>query len=270
MVGYHKKYGEDMSLSVAIITLNEEKNLERTLESVKEFADEIVIVDSGSSDRTEEIAKKYNAKFYFQKWLGYGAQRNKAIELSTSEWVLNIDADEEISKNLADKIKKIKAGINEYDVYKINFMSVCFNKKIKYGGWSNTYRIRLFKKNAGKFNTNNVHEEFITNLKIGKINNYIFHHSYSDLEDYFSKFNKYTTLGAIEYYKKNKKANLLSIILNPVYKFLRMYIFRFGFLDGLEGFLLAITSSLYTMVKYYKLREIYKNNAYIKEVKNGD
>lgn len=258
-----------MTLSVAIITLNEEKNLGRTLNSVKDFADEIIIVDSGSTDKTEEIAKKYNAKFYHQKWLGYGPQRNKAIDLSTSEWILNIDADEEISKDLAKVIKEIKKNNNDYDIYKINFMSVCFNKKIKYGGWSNSYRIRLFKKSAGKFNLNDVHEEFITNNKIGKIKEFILHHSYSDLEDYFQKFNKYTTLGAIEYYKKNKKASIFSIILNPLYKFLRMYIFRLGFLDGLEGFLLAITSSLYTMVKYYKLREIYKNNTYIEGVENG-
>lgn len=261
-----------MTLTVSIITLNEEKNLARTLESVKKFADEIVIVDSGSTDKTEEIAKNFNAKFYFQKWLGYGPQRNKAIELASSEWVLNIDADEEISEELAKKIADIKDDKNDkIDVFKINFMSVCFGKKIKHGGWSNSYRIRLFKKNSGRFNENNVHEEFITNSHIGKINEYILHHSYSDLEDYFTKFNKYTTLGAIEYYKKNKKASLVSVVLNPIYKFIRMYFFRLGFLDGLEGFILAITSSLYTMVKYYKLKEIYRNNAYIKEgFKNGD
>lgn len=255
-----------MTLTVSIITLNEEKNLARTLNSVKKFTDEIVIVDSGSTDKTEEIAKSFNAKFYFQKWLGYGPQRNKSIDLATSEWVLNIDADEEISEELAKKIMDIKNGkISNIDVFKINFMSVCFGKKIKHGGWSNTYRIRLFKKDSGRFNENNVHEEFITSSQIGKINEYILHHSYSDLEDYFTKFNKYTTLGAIEYYKKNKKASFLSIVLSPIYKFIRMYFFRLGFLDGLEGFVLAITSSLYTMVKYYKLREIYRNNAYIKE-----
>lgn len=256
-----------MTLTVSIITLNEERNLARTLESVKSFADEIVIVDSGSTDKTEEIAKNFNAKFYFQKWLGYGSQRNKAIDLATSEWVLNIDADEEISPDLACEIKKIKENKNsKYEVYKINFMSVCFGKKIKYGGWSNSYRIRLFKKSAGRFNKNNVHEEFICKGEVGKIKQYIYHHSYSDLADYFEKFNKYTTLGAIEYYYKNKKANLFSIVFSPVFKFLRMYVFRLGFLDGLEGFLLATTSSLYTMVKYYKLREIYKNKSYIEEV----
>ena len=150
-------------------------------------------------------------------------------------------------------------------------MSVCFNKKIKHGGWSNTYRIRLFRKNAGSYNENSVHEEFVTSQEIAKIHSYIYHHSYSDLADYFEKFNRYTTLGAIEYYKKRKKASLISIVLSPIYKFLRMYIVRLGFLDGLEGFLLATTSSLYTMVKYYKLREIYKNGSYIEgEEKNGN
>lgn len=254
-----------MTLTVAMITLNEEKNLERTLKSVQDFADEIVIVDSGSTDRTEEIAKKFGAKFVYQEWLGYGLQRNKAIELSTSDWILNIDADEEISPELANKIKGIKEN-SRYKVYKINFMSVCFNKKIKHGGWSNSYRIRLFKKDAGRFNENAVHEEFITKEEVSKLNEYIYHHSYSDLADYLRKFNKYTTLGAVEYHYKNKKAGIISIVLSPLYKFIRMYIFRLGFLDGIEGFVLAILSALYTMVKYYKLREIYKNKSYVRDV----
>ncbi len=254
-----------MTLSVAIITLNEEKNLERTLKSVQDFADEIVIVDSGSTDRTEEIAKKFGAKFVYQKWLGYGPQRNMAIDLSSSDWVLNIDADEEISEELARKIKAIKEN-SRTKVYKINFMSVCFGKKIKHGGWSNSYRIRLFKKDAGRFNENAVHEEFITKEEVSKLNEYIYHHSYSDLADYLRKFNKYTTLGAVEYHYKNKKAGIISIVLSPLYKFIRMYIFRLGFLDGIEGFVLAILSALYTMVKYYKLREIYKNKSYVRDV----
>ena len=256
-----------MTLTVSIITLNEEKNLERTLKSVQDFADEIVIVDSGSTDKTEEIAKKFGAKFVYQEWLGYGVQRNKAIDLATSDWVLNIDADEEISSELAKRIKAIKEN-SRYKVYKINFMSVCFNKKIKHGGWSNSYRIRLFRKDSGRFNENSVHEEFKTTQEIAKLHKYIYHHTYSDLADYFDRFNKYTTLGAIEYYKKGKKASIISIVLSPIYKFLRMYIVRLGFLDGLEGLLLATTSSLYTMVKYYKLREIYKNNSYIEKEGN--
>ncbi len=259
-----------MTLSVAIITLNEEINLGRTLESVKDFADEIVIVDSGSTDKTEEIAKKYKAKFYYQKWLGFGAQRNMAIDYSTSDWVLNIDADEEISPKLKEKIIEIKNNPkSDREIFELNFMSVCFG---------------LFKKNAGRFDNKNVHEEFQPKSKVYRINEYIYHHTYSTVQQYLDKINKYTTLGAIDYYRKNKKSNILQIIFNPIYKFLMMYIFRLGFLDGveyifrlgfldgIEGFLLAMAISFSTMIKYYKLREIYKNKSYIENGvgKNGN
>lgn len=254
-----------MKLSIAMITMNEEKNLERTLKSVQSFADEIVIVDSGSTDRTEEIAKKYGAKFFVESWKGYGLQRNSAIDKACGEWILNIDADEEISPQLQKKIIQIKNSNDDKSVYTINFTSVCFNKKIKYGGWSNSYHIRLFKKGAGRFNENTVHESFETSEKIHTIKEDIYHHSYSSLGDYFTKFNRYTTEGAIEYYKRGKKCNLFQLVVNPIFKFIRMYLIRLGFLDGKEGVLLACTSSLYTMVKYYKLYEIYKNKSYIEK-----
>ena len=254
-----------MKLSVAMIIMNEEKNLDRTLKSVADFADEIVIVDSGSTDRTEEIAKKYGAKFFVESWKGYGGQRNSAIDKACGEWILNIDADEEISPQLQEKIKEIKNSNDEKSVYNINFTSVCFGKKIKHGGWSNSYHIRLFKKSAGRFNDNKVHESFQTQEKIYTLKEDIYHHSYLTLGDYFTKFNRYTTEGALEYYKRGKKCNIFQIVINPIFKFIRMYLIRLGFLDGKEGFLLACTSSLYTMVKYYKLHEIYKNKSYIEK-----
>ena len=122
-----------------------------------------------------------------------------------------------------------------------------FWEKIKHGGWGTSYA---------------VHESFVTQEEIFKIKENIYHHSYLTLEDYFSKFNRYTTEGALEYYKKGKKASIGQVVFNPMYKFIRMYIIRLGFLDGIEGFLLASTSSMYSMVKYFKLREIYKNGSY--------
>lgn len=256
-----------MKLSVAMITFNEEKNLERTLESIKDIADEIIIVDSGSKDRTEVIAQKYEAKFITQSWLGYGKQRNLAINNSNGEWILCIDADEEISLELKEKIKEIinGASTNNEKVYEINRRSVCFGKELKYGGWGTSFAVRLFKRGSGLFNDNTVHESFETDCNIYKIKENIFHHSYLTLEDYFLKFNRYTTEGALEYYKKGKKSSVFQIIFNPFYKFIRMYILRLGFLDGIEGFLIAVTSSLYSMVKYFKLREIYKNESYLKK-----
>lgn len=254
-----------MGLSVAMITFNEERILEKTLESVKNIADEIIVLDSGSTDRTKEIAERYGAKFVYQKWLGYGMQKNKAIELATNEWVLNIDADEEVSPALKERILKIKNGEEEGEVFKIRFTSVCFGKKLKHGGWSNSSHTKLFKKSVGHFNNNMVHEEFETDKKIYLIKEEIYHHSYSTLQDYFVKFNRYTTEGAIEYYKKGKKPSNLQIIFNPIYKFIKMYIIRLGFLDGIEGLMIASTSALYSMVKYFKLREIYKNGVYYED-----
>ncbi|MEH1740142.1 glycosyltransferase family 2 protein [Fusobacterium varium] len=251
-----------MKLSAAIMTFNEERNLERTLKALADICDEIVIVDSGSTDKTKEIAEKYEARFIYQPWLGYGKQRNAAIDNCSGKWILAVDADEELSPELKQKITEIINGNEDKKVYEINRLSVCFGKKIKHGGWGTSYAVRLFLKTAGRFNDNTVHESFVTQEKIFKIKENIYHHSYLTLEDYFSKFNRYTTEGALEYYKKGKKASIGQVVFNPMYKFIRMYIIRLGFLDGIEGFLLASTSSMYSMVKYFKLREIYKNGSY--------
>lgn len=251
-----------MKLSAAIMTFNEERNLERTLKALADICDEIVIVDSGSTDKTKEIAEKYEARFIYQPWLGYGKQRNAAIDNCSGKWILAVDADEELSPELKQKITEIINGNEDKKVYEINRLSVCFGKKIKHGGWGTSYAVRLFLKTAGRFNDNTVHESFVTQEEIFKIKENIYHHSYLTLEDYFSKFNRYTTEGALEYYKKGKKVSIGQVVFNPMYKFIRMYIIRLGFLDGIEGFLLASTSSMYSMVKYFKLREIYKNGSY--------
>ena len=162
-------------------------------------------------------------------------------------------------------IDKVTVKLNEKDdVYEVNFTSVCFGKKIKHGGWSGSYRIRLFKNGIGKYNDNVVHEAFITEGKIAKLQEEIFHYSYEDLADYLSKFNRYTSEGAREYFKRGKKSNIFWLVINPIFKFIRMYVFRLGFLDGIEGLLLAILSSNYTMVKYYKLLEMNRRD------KNGN
>ena len=251
-----KRGGGKVKLSVGIITFNEERIIAKTLESVKEIADEIIIVDSYSTDKTAEIAKNYGARVFFEEWKGFGPQKNSVIEKCNGEWILLIDADEELSSELKEKILKIICKENRANVYRINRSSICFGKRIKYGGWSNQYAVRLWKKGFVKINDNFVHEEYLTKEKIENIKEYINHYSYLNLEDYLNKFNRYTTLGAEEYYKRDRKSNIFDIIVNPFLKFIKMYILRLGFLDGVEGLLLALLSANYTMVKYYKLLEM--------------
>jgi glycosyltransferase involved in cell wall biosynthesis len=249
-----------MKLSVAMITRNEEKILDTTLKSVVSFADEIIIVDSGSIDGTEEIAKKYGAQFFTENWKGYGPQRNSAIEKCSGDWILNIDADEEITPDLQIKIKNIKENELEKKVFLLNFVSICFGKEIKHGGWANFYRIRLFRKNSGKFNDNMVHENFETSESSYKIKEHIRHHTYATLEDYYEKFNRYSTEGAMEYHRRGKKFHWYNIIFNPMLRFANLYFLRLGFLDGIEGYLLAYATAMQNMAKYYKLKKLINNN----------
>ena len=244
-----------MKLSIGLITYNEEKNLARTLDSIIEIANEIIIVDSGSTDKTLEIADRYNASVYSEEWKGYGMQKNSVIEKCGGEWILLIDADEEISRDLRNKIKEIISDKNSKKIYKPNFTAVCFGKRIKHGGWSNHYRIRLFQKGAGKYNDREVHEKFITNEEIGILKEEIYHHTYEDLEDYFNKFNRYTSESANQYKKQNKKKSFVLFYLDSLFKFFKMYILKLGFLDGYEGYLLAKFSSFYVFNKYAKLKE---------------
>ena len=249
-----------MKLSVGIITYNEERILGKTLEAVRELADEIIIVDSNSSDATIEIARSKGATVYTENWKGFGPQKNSVIDKCKGEWILLIDADEVISKELKETIKTIIDGKNKYEVYDINRCSVCFGKELKYGGWSNQYATRLWKKGSVKVSDNLVHEEFQTMSTKGKIKEKIYHHTYLTLSDYITRFDRYTTLGAEEYVKRGKKSSFFNIVINPFFKFIRMYIFRLGFLDGIEGLIIALFSGMYTMTKYFKLREMEKTS----------
>jgi len=244
-----------MKLSVGLIVNNEERILGKTLDAIKDLADEIIIIDSGSTDSTIEIAKSRGAKVFLEEWKGFGPQKNSVIEKCSGEWILLIDADEVVSPELKEKIKEIIEK-NENKVYEINRCSVCFGKELKHGGWSNQYATRLWKKGSVKVSDNLVHEEFLTELPKEKIKEKIYHYTYLTLSDYIARFDRYTTLGAEEYLKRGKKASFFNIVINPFFKFIRMYIFRLGFLDGLEGLIIAIFSGMYTMTKYFKLREL--------------
>ena len=247
-----------MKLSVGIITYNEENRVGKTLDSVREIADEIIVVDSESSDRTVEIAKSKGAEVFVEKWKGYGPQKNSVLEKCSGDWILLIDADEVISAELKEKIRNIVNGNADADVYKIKLRNICFGKEIKHGGWDD-YVIRLWKKGKVTISDREVHEkyEIAENSRTGKINELIIHYTYDNIEQFLEKLNRYTSESAAQYMKEHKKSGIVKIYSKMLFRFIRMYILQLGFLDGYEGYLLAKYSSIYTMTKYTKLREQY-------------
>lgn len=249
-----------MKLSVAFITFNEDRIIEKNLNSIHDLADEIIVVDSFSTDHTVEICEKFSkVKFVQKKFEGFGKQKNYAISLCSGDWILFLDADEIPDQQAQQSIKKIvEANTPPFNVYEIAFNNIFLGKALKYGGWGNTKRERLFKRNFGKYSEDIVHECFITSEKKGKIEGKINHYTYKDIYHHIEKSNKYTSMMAEKMYANGKRSNALKIIFKPIYQFIKSYIIRLGFLDGLVGYYAAATAAFYTFLKYKKLHEISK------------
>jgi hypothetical protein len=220
-----------MKLSVAFITFNEDRIIEKNLNSIHDLADEIIVVDSFSTDRTVEICKKFpKVKFVQRKFEGFGKQKNYAISLCSGDWILFLDADEIPDQKAQQSIKKIvEAETSPFNVYEIAFNNIFLGKALKYGGWGNTKRERLFKRNVGKYSEDIVHECFITSEKKGKIEGKINHYTYKDIYHHIEKSNKYTSMMAEKMYTNGKRSNALKIVFKPIYQFIKSYIIRLGF-----------------------------------------
>jgi len=246
-----------ISLSAVIITKNEEQNIKRCLESVK-FADEIIVIDSNSTDKTREIAESQGAKVFTIPWQGFGVAKQEGVKLATGEWILSIDADEEIPADLAKEIESRISSANGVSGFYLKRKTMFLGRWILHSGWYPGYVLRLFQKKDGNFDNAIVHEKVETKGPVGYLNGDLLHYSYPDLETYFSKFNRYTTLGAEEAFHAGKKAVSFDIIIKPPVSFLKHYIVRQGFRDGLEGFILSVLSAVAVLVKYAKLYTMQK------------
>lgn len=244
-----------MSLSVIIITKNEEHNIRRCLDSVK-WADEIILIDSQSTDKTVEIAMGYGAKIYSPEWRGYGPAKQEGVKKATGEWILSIDADEEVTPELAEEIKKTLDSESNYNGYLINRHTNFLGKWINHCGWYPDYLLRLFRKESGNFNDALIHEKVEINGKTRELKAELLHYSYPNLETYLERFNRYTTLGAEAAFAKGKKARNFDIVFRPFISFIDHFITHQGFQDGLEGFIISVLSSMAVMVKYVKLRHL--------------
>ncbi|GAB4535109.1 MAG: glycosyltransferase family 2 protein [Thermodesulfovibrionia bacterium] len=244
-------------LSVAIITHNEEKNIRDALESV-EWANEIVVVDSFSNDRTVEICREYTDRVFSIEWSGFANQKNMAISLTTMPWVLVLDADERVTEGLRDEIVSILKDKPEKDGYYIARKNFFSGRWIRHGGWWPDYTLRLFRRDKGRFEDREVHEAVKVDGEVGYLKNPLEHHTYKDINDFLKRMELYSSLSAKELYKNKRMANILDIIFRPPATFLRMLILQLGFLDGLYGIILAYLYSLYTYKKYSKLRKLWK------------
>jgi glycosyltransferase involved in cell wall biosynthesis len=242
-----------MKLSVIIITKNEAANIRACLDSVK-FANEWIIVDSGSTDGTQDIARAFGATVIeTADWPGFGPQKNRALDAATGDWILSLDADERIPDDLRDEIlAAIDSGA--HDSWHLPRLSSFCGHFIRHAGWYPDYIVRLFKKGSGRFSEALVHESVnISQGSTGKLKTPIVHYSYPDDDAYLRKLVQYSTLGAQQAFAAGKRSGLGSAILHAFSAFLRSFVFKRGFLDGRAGLMVAISTMESTYHKYFKL-----------------
>jgi glycosyltransferase involved in cell wall biosynthesis len=244
-------------LSVIIITKNEESHIAKCLESVK-WTDEIIVLDSDSTDNTVAICRQFTANVFDVDWQGFGVQKQRALNKVTGDWVLSIDADETVTSELRTEIENAMLS-TKYNGYQIPFLSNFCGKQIRYGGWYPDYHLRLFRRAESEFSNAVVHERVNVKGEIGFLKSPILHDSYTDLAEVLRKMDSYSTLGAKLLYEKSIKSSLSKAILKGLWTFVRAYVLRRGFLDGSHGLMLAIYSSETTFYKYLKLWELQKN-----------
>ncbi len=244
-----------MTLSVVLITLNEQTNLARTLQSVG-WADEIIVVDSGSSDRTVEIARDFGAKVFAEEWKGFSGQKNSAIAKATCDWVLSLDADEEVSPELAGEIRSAtqSSAVAGYEVPRKN---IIFGRWLRWGGNWPDRKLRLFRRGQGRVVDRPVHEAIAVEGAVGRLDSALIHYAYPTLASYIEHMQRYSTLAAEVIVKERKQTWFwFDVWLRPLITFKWRYFFRLGFLDGREGFLFHTYHAVYVSWKYAKAWEL--------------
>ena len=249
-------------LSVVIITFNEERNIERCIRSVQEVADEVIVVDSFSTDQTESICKKYGVRFIRHPFEGHIEQKNFAISQASFQHILSLDADEALSEKLKASILNLKQNWKQ-GAYNMNRLTNYCGKWIKHGGWYPDRKIRLFEKGKGKWGGQNPHDKFLPDnpQQVGFVEGDLLHYSYYSIEGHIMQINKFTEIGAQSAHRAGIHSNILKLIFNPAFKFVRDYFLKLGFLDGYYGYVISRISAHATFLKYAKLRELDKKSS---------
>jgi glycosyltransferase involved in cell wall biosynthesis len=249
-------------ISVVIITFNEEKNIARCLDSLKEVADDIVIVDSFSTDRTEAICKEKGARFVQHKFEGHIEQKNWAITQAKYPYVLSLDADEALDEKLKRSIIEVKKNFS-CDGYTMNRLTNYCGQWIKHCGWYPDTKLRLWDSRKGRWGGVNPHDKYEMDegAKIGHLKGDILHYSYYTLDDHYKQVNYFTDIASKALYKNGRNAGVFKLAFSPVVKFIRDYFVKLGMLDGVNGFRISRISAYATYLKYKKLRQLHAQKA---------
>lgn len=242
-------------ISLVLITKNEAKKIRRCIESCQSLVNDIVVLDSGSTDKTEHIAKSLGARFHTQSWIGFGKQKQKAVSLAVNDWILCLDADEYLSKALQEAIRQINLDTKQTIAYSMNRCNLFLGRWLRHGEGYPDRMIRLFNRKHAYWSDDAVHEKIICNGKISHIDADIMHESADTLTRYISKQNLYTETQALTLPPKTTPAILLHMLVSPFARFMKNYVFRLGFLDGIPGFVHAGIGALSSYLKYLKMYE---------------
>jgi glycosyltransferase involved in cell wall biosynthesis len=244
------------TISAIVITKNEAENIEDCLNSLS-FANEIIVYDSGSDDNTVQLAEQFTKNIFVTDWPGDGPQKNRALSKATSDWVICLDADERVSQELANEIKLNINNTNKSG-FILPFQSFYCGKAIRFGDWRNESHLRLFKRTGSKFTEDEVHCHCKVDGQIGKLKHFVYHYPFRRLDKMLLKLNEYSSKSAQAKFSNNKKSSLFTALTHGIWTFLRGYFIKLGFLDGREGFILAVSNAEGTYYRYLKLMYLQK------------
>lgn len=247
-----------MQISATVITLDEEANLGRCLASLRGVADEVVVLDSGSRDRTEQIAREGGARFFPQPWLGYGPQKNAATDRATHDWILSLDADEALSDELRASLVALKAAGPGADAYEVSRLNWYCGRFLRHSGWYPDRKVRLWRKGAARWSDATIHElvEPAPGARVGRLRGDLLHYTCLTRAQHLRTIERFTTLSAEALARAGRDASPWKRVASPAAHFLRDYVLKLGFLDGIQGFHACRLSAYATWLKYEKLRRL--------------
>lgn len=244
-----------MNLSAIIISKNEASNIERCIQSLS-FCDEVVVIDSESSDNTVDLAKKLGAQVFVLPWKGFVTQRNQSIGFAKGNWILSVDADEVVSSELAEEIQGVISSQGAKAAYSVPRKTIHLGRWIKHGGWYPNRLVRLFRKAEGFWVGGEVHERWNCSSEVGELQSPLLHYSFADLRDQVDRNNHYSTLGAMTLKQNGKRFSTFRLLGKSASKFLETYFLKKGFLDGYPGFIIAVSAAYSVFLKWAKLWEM--------------